>query len=135
MSMSFIGKSQILEYRGDKKDKCACIRGDFVFSVSKHKLHIFSLEFSWIQNLLTDFSQVRDMFNMFAILVLFLVQPAEGANTTISCIDDQGKAVDWCVHFTSNRSLLSRYFRYYRNLYAARLCELFSSTFIYSYNL
>ncbi|MCJ8745400.1 hypothetical protein PDJAM_G00129970 [Pangasius djambal] len=33
--------------------------------------------------------------SMFVFVLLFLLQPAEGANTTISCTDDQGNAVDW----------------------------------------
>ncbi|KAF5898314.1 deoxyribonuclease-2-alpha-like, partial [Clarias magur] len=32
---------------------------------------------------------------MFVFLLLFLLQPVEGTNTTISCFDDQGNAVDW----------------------------------------
>ncbi|XP_060756417.1 deoxyribonuclease-2-alpha [Neoarius graeffei] len=32
---------------------------------------------------------------MFVFLLLFVLQPAEGANTTISCFNDQGHAVDW----------------------------------------
>ncbi|KAK2815293.1 hypothetical protein Q7C36_023559 [Tachysurus vachellii] len=32
---------------------------------------------------------------VFVFLLIFLLRPAEGANATISCIDDQGNAVDW----------------------------------------
>ncbi|KAK3540943.1 hypothetical protein QTP86_006395 [Hemibagrus guttatus] len=46
----------------------------------------------------------KEVMFMLVFLPVFLLQPAEGANNTVSCIDDQGNAVDWFYLYKLPRS-------------------------------